>query len=210
MTLARKYGVADSTEGRLRVELFDPAEGGSIKDLIFESRDFDLAGTAASYSFREDNIQAHLEDGQYFGFWAGNVETIPAEPETLPDYFFSGPTPTTELRVVDDVPVYTDPRTIKVPLWVFGNEVDVSASRTIARIHSAQAEGRPVLLYAVDESFGWEVLELENSAESGQSLDRQIVMWLPWGNSAGAVGTWTGDVTADIIFRMLAVYTVTR
>jgi hypothetical protein len=42
VTLAQRYGAADSTEGRLRVELFDSTQGGSIKDLIIESRDFDL------------------------------------------------------------------------------------------------------------------------------------------------------------------------
>jgi hypothetical protein len=45
VALARKYGAADSTGGRLRVELFDSTQGGMIKDLIFESRDFDLTGS---------------------------------------------------------------------------------------------------------------------------------------------------------------------
>jgi hypothetical protein len=44
VALARKYGAADSTGGRLRVELFDSTQGGMIRDLIFESRDFDLSG----------------------------------------------------------------------------------------------------------------------------------------------------------------------
>ena len=78
---------------------------------------------------------------------------------------------------MNGVQVFTDPETIQQPLGVFGNEVDVSAPAAVARIHSAQAEGRPVLLCAVDESLGWEALELRNSAESQQSLDRQIVMW---------------------------------
>lgn len=42
VTLAEKYGAADTTEGRLKVELFDSTQGGMIKDLIFESRDFNL------------------------------------------------------------------------------------------------------------------------------------------------------------------------
>jgi hypothetical protein len=42
VTLAKRHGAADSTEGRLRVELFDSTQGGSLKDLIVESRDFDL------------------------------------------------------------------------------------------------------------------------------------------------------------------------
>ena len=44
VALARKYGAADSTGGRLRVELFDPKGAGLIKDNIFESRYFDLGG----------------------------------------------------------------------------------------------------------------------------------------------------------------------
>jgi hypothetical protein len=48
VALAEKYGAAESTEGRLKVELFDPTTGGSVKDLIFESRDFDLEETTTS------------------------------------------------------------------------------------------------------------------------------------------------------------------
>lgn len=42
VALAAKYGAADSTDSRLKVELFDSTQGGSIRDLVFESRDFDL------------------------------------------------------------------------------------------------------------------------------------------------------------------------
>jgi hypothetical protein len=48
VALAEKYGAADSTKGRLKVELYDATQGGMIKDLIFESRDFDLSGTDTS------------------------------------------------------------------------------------------------------------------------------------------------------------------
>ena len=46
VALARKYGAADSTGGRLRVELSDPPNGELIRNHIFESRDFDLSGSA--------------------------------------------------------------------------------------------------------------------------------------------------------------------
>lgn len=46
-TLATKYGATDSTGGRLRVELFK-LEPGPVKDHIFESRDFDLAGVPSA------------------------------------------------------------------------------------------------------------------------------------------------------------------
>ena len=48
VTLAQKYGAADTTEGRLKVELFDSTQGGMIKDLIFASRDFNLQATTTS------------------------------------------------------------------------------------------------------------------------------------------------------------------
>jgi len=47
VALAKKYGAADSTGGRLRVGLIDYRSGGSAVDNIFESRDFDLSGDAA-------------------------------------------------------------------------------------------------------------------------------------------------------------------
>ena len=47
VALAGKHGAADSTEGRLKVELYDATQGGMIKDLIFESRDFDLGPTTS-------------------------------------------------------------------------------------------------------------------------------------------------------------------
>jgi hypothetical protein len=43
IALAKKYGIADSTGGRLRVVLFDAAPGQPIYDHILESRDFSLA-----------------------------------------------------------------------------------------------------------------------------------------------------------------------
>ncbi len=46
VTLAEKYGAAESTGGRMRVGLFDATVGGTVKDLIFESRDFDLTAGA--------------------------------------------------------------------------------------------------------------------------------------------------------------------
>ncbi len=46
VALAEKYGAADSTGGQMTVGLFDGTVGGTIKDLIFASRDFDLAATS--------------------------------------------------------------------------------------------------------------------------------------------------------------------
>jgi len=43
IALAKKYGIADSTRGRLRIVLFDAAPGQPIYDHILESRDFSLA-----------------------------------------------------------------------------------------------------------------------------------------------------------------------
>jgi hypothetical protein len=48
LDLAEKYGAADYTEGRLRVELSDAPPGELIKDHIIESRDFDLTETTTS------------------------------------------------------------------------------------------------------------------------------------------------------------------
>lgn len=44
VSLAKKYGIADSTGGRLRVVLFDATPGEFIGEHIIESRDFDLTG----------------------------------------------------------------------------------------------------------------------------------------------------------------------
>jgi len=43
VALAKKYGAADSTGGRLRVELSDAPPGEFIKDYIIESRDFSIS-----------------------------------------------------------------------------------------------------------------------------------------------------------------------
>lgn len=48
VTLAKKYEATRSTEGRLRVELFELRGAGSVKDHIYKTRDFDLAATAGS------------------------------------------------------------------------------------------------------------------------------------------------------------------
>jgi len=48
LQLAEAYGAADSTEGRLRVELSDAPNGELWKDHIIESRDFDLGSTAST------------------------------------------------------------------------------------------------------------------------------------------------------------------
>jgi hypothetical protein len=42
IALAKKYGIADSTGGRLRVVPFDAAPGEFIHNHIIESRDFEL------------------------------------------------------------------------------------------------------------------------------------------------------------------------
>ena len=44
VALAKKYGIADSTGGRLKVVLFDAAPEQLIRDHILEPRDFFLAG----------------------------------------------------------------------------------------------------------------------------------------------------------------------
>jgi hypothetical protein len=43
VALAKQYGIADSTGGRLRVVLFDAASGEPIGEHIIESRDFDVS-----------------------------------------------------------------------------------------------------------------------------------------------------------------------
>lgn len=48
VALAEVYGAADSTEGRLRVELSDAPNGEFIKDHIIESRDFDVHSPASA------------------------------------------------------------------------------------------------------------------------------------------------------------------
>lgn len=45
VAMAEKYGAAEAAGGRLRVELFDSKAGGSVKEAVFESRDFDLSET---------------------------------------------------------------------------------------------------------------------------------------------------------------------
>lgn len=50
VAVAAKYGTANATDGRLKVELYDAsgaAGAGLIRDHIFESRDFDLGSTTS-------------------------------------------------------------------------------------------------------------------------------------------------------------------
>ena len=46
---------------------------------------------------------AGYQDGAYMGHWAGNVETIPAQSPHLPDFFYSGPTPSVPVRTGGEV-----------------------------------------------------------------------------------------------------------
>jgi hypothetical protein len=147
----------------------------------------------------EEQLQRMLDSGQFYGFWSGNVETIPARPAHLPDFFFAGPTPTTQVRVVGGVAVRVDSSTIKRPLWVFGNEVDVES--VADRIRKAKADGRVVVFCATPIAVIDRIMGLPNTGGfgAGTPLELQWYAWLPWLNSGGSatMSLPTGTTTAD-------------
>jgi len=147
-----------------------------------------------------------LETGQYFGFWAGNVDTIPERPKDLPDFFFSGPTPLPPTGSINPE-AYVDPTTIKTPLWVFGSEVDLTSPTITGQIRQAKADGRPVVFYATPQNLASEALGIESGGSSYAPLERQIFAWLPWLEN-WIMASWDGDLTPDVIFRMLTSVTL--
>jgi hypothetical protein len=154
--------------------------------------------TTITSLFAEEIVEKQYEAGLYMGLWAGNVETIPAHPKSLPDFFFSGPPP-----IAPENPFQKDPTTIKTPLWVFGDEVAVGAH--LGQIREAKKDGRPVVFYALGPAEVASVLQLENRfAPPETPLDRLIVSWLPW-EHPDTVTVFSRDGNDGIpgVFRML-------
>ena len=142
-----------------------------------------ISGVGTTLSPNEAAQQWYAQ-GLYHGFWAGNVETIPAKPSDLPDFFFSGPTPIgpigRELK---------DPSTIKKPLWIFGDEVRVSDYKT--EIRQAMKDGRPILFYATNIGDAVAVLGLSQQVSTDTPLERLIVIW-----PSGTAGDKAVDASA--------------
>ena len=162
------------------------------------------AATTTTYSPAEIARQWY-QDGAYMGYWAGNVETIPAESKHLPDFFFSGPTPSVPIiRDGEGKPLQEDPSAVNRPLWVFGDEVRVGDY--VDRIRQAMKDGRPILFYVTRVADAVSALQLKQQVWTDTPLDRLIVEWLPWDNGRdGTVNTvsWNWDFGPPMIFRML-------
>ena len=143
--------------------------------------------TTSTYSPEEVEQKLHGQwygEGLYMGFWAGNVETIPAHPKSLPEFFFSGPTPSAPVEVDNEGnPIQKDPSQIGKPLWVFGNELRVSDYHE--QIRRAKEDGRPVVFYGTSPSEATIALGLEERGEEGHPLDHLFLAWLPWEGTTG-------------------------
>ena len=165
-----------------------------------------LSTTSTTHS-PEEIAQQWYQQGAYMGYWAGNVETIPAKSAHLPDYFFSGPTPSAPiLRDGEGKPLQEDPSAIKKPLWVFGDEVRVGDYAD--QIRQAKIDGRPILFYATSVANAVSALGLEQQTGTNTPLERLIVDWLPWDNARDGtvnVVSWNLDVAPPgaMIFREL-------
>jgi hypothetical protein len=135
--------------------------------------------------------QEWYECGRYMGYWAGNVETIPAQSGHLPNFFFAGPTPTASIRTDSDGnPIHLDPDNIAKPLWVFGDEVHLTDY--YEQIRRAKEDNRPILFYATADTEACTALGVEQQSWSDAPLDRLIVRWVPWsGATLDTVDSWT-------------------
>ena len=168
-----------------------------------------LQADPPALSEEESTAQA-IEDGWYFGFWAGNVEVIPERSAHLPDFFYSGPTPLPAPRT-DQPSAFVDPTAINKPLWVMGDEVNPLDFQE--RIRAAAAADRPVLFYATTEEVAEAAMGIEDngSGSSAAPLSLQIRPWWPW-QAWGGLGIWGwGDAETEAemsspawVFRMLA------
>jgi len=150
--------------------------------------------------------QAWDKEGQYHGFWAGNVETIPAKPRDLPDVFFSGPTPSGPVGSA-----LRDPSTLKKPLWIFGDEVRVSDHQV--EIRQAMGDGRPILFYATDVGDAVAALGLTQQVSTDTPLERLIVMWpsSTAGDKAVDISTFNFVAPASaMIFESLVLATLRK
>lgn len=158
--------------------------------------------------------QEWYECGRYMGYWAGNVETIPAQSGHLPDFFFTGPTPSAPVSTDSDGnPIQPDPAAIGKPLWVFGDEVRLTDYYD--QIRQAKADQRPVLFYATSETDACAALEVERTGWSSTPLELQIVCWVPWGATLDTtIGGWQwterpGATDPAWVFLMLVDATLT-
>jgi hypothetical protein len=161
-----------------------------------------------------DFAQESYDSGRYMGYWAGNVETIPAQSGHLPDFFFTGPTPSAPVSTDSDGnPIQPDPAAIGKPLWVFGDEVRLTDYYD--QIRQAKADQRPVLFYATSETDACAALEVERTGWSSTPLELQIVCWVPWGATLDTtIGGWQwterpGATDPAWVFLMLVDATLT-
>ncbi|MCL4367912.1 MAG: hypothetical protein M1337_01870 [Actinobacteria bacterium] len=164
-----------------------------------------IAGAGSATTTEEFGRQSY-DDGAYMGYWAGNVETIPAKSRHLPDFFYNGPTPSAPIfRDAQGNLLQQDPATVKKPLWVFGDEVRVG--EYVDRIRQAMKDGRPVLFYMAPVADAVAALGLVQQMWTDTSPERLIVEWLPWDNARDGTigfGSWAGgEASPPWVFRML-------
>lgn len=164
--------------------------GSTITEVSLDNETTPSTSSPTEFSIPKGVAQEWYDSGFYMGFWAGNVETIPVESAHLPDFFFSGPTPSRAARTDGSgQAVQKDPAEINKPLWIFGDEVRIDDY--LDRIRQAKQDQRPVLFHATSVTDAARALQVEAEVGTDTPLDRLIVFWLPWNTTAdGLSGTW--------------------
>jgi len=140
----------------------------------------------------EDILPELSEDygSETWGLWAGVVETIPAQPASLPASFHEAPT--TSTRPYTDA--YMDINEIEEPLWVFADEVHLADY--VDEIEQALSKGRPVV---IAQASPQEVQALLPSAPPlGESdtvpADDWVVFYSPWRGAWGSMSGVSGNL----------------
>jgi hypothetical protein len=151
-----------------------------------------VVGCAQGSSAGGEMVQA-MEKGYCFGLWAGNVETIPERPTQLPQLFFTEAPATADVPLdYQGRPLYVDPATIKKPLWVFADQVDLLSISD--QIHAAQRAGRPIVVLGADAVSIAKVFG-ESVGANPAGVPAGTVAWssLPWSTQPLSRGFMTAE-----------------
>jgi hypothetical protein len=120
----------------VRAEIIGPARELVIADAPGVETGGSLTTTTASSvaAFRPGI------DYTFGGLWAGNVETVPAHPESLPDEFFQDPG-----EAVFEGPDGAFPVLKAKPVWIFANEL--TAEQVVEAVQAVTDPWRTIVVY---------------------------------------------------------------
>lgn len=119
----------------------------------------------------------------YFGLWAGNVESLPAKPASLPPHFLTPPQEIEAFAAQNDegTPLVLPALGVKTPLWVVADEVELP--EVGAKIEAAMKDERPVVISGADEDEVYPYLP--GSAETvfftpDVPRGHKLIAWVPY------------------------------